>query len=145
MSFGALFKKGAEAEKTGERLGAWGKLYEDVHIAIGKRFATKHRAEEAKAPDAQLPDFGLSTSQALNHLTATKRCSGHISRLSGPVRGAAADRKGRCCSRQIVAFRVREVGQDLVLGHAACQVVEVVVDRDSEAANARLAAALARL
>src|SRR6186713_364284 len=42
----------------------------------------------------------------------------------------------------VLGFKVREVREDLGFRHAGREVVENVIDRDPQAANARLAAAL---
>ena len=47
-------------------------------------------------------------------------------------------------SRDVFLGQIGEVMQDIVFGHAGCQVLEHVVDGDAHAPDARFAAALAR-
>lgn len=59
-------------------------------------------------------------------------------RESFPVRGK------RIARLDILGCQVREVFQDLLLVHSACQVTEHVVDSDPRSADTGLAAPLAR-
>jgi hypothetical protein len=56
-----------------------------------------------------------------------------------PIRGEGQRRPN------VVAFKIREIREDFILRHAAGQIIEDVVDRDAQPAQARLAAALAWL
>lgn len=75
--------------------------------------------------------------RATNAATARSLAAGHQSPLTGS--------RKRQAGANILTSQVREVAKNVVLRHARGQVLQHVRNRDAQAANARLPAALARL
>jgi len=64
--------------------------------------------------------------------------TGYKSSLALPICGKSQARTN------VLLGKVREIAQNLLVAHAGCEIIENVVNSDSQAPNARLAAALAR-
>ena len=52
-----------EGNKTIEALASPGKFHEEIHVAVGLGLATRHGAEERKAPHAELTDLRFGCAQ----------------------------------------------------------------------------------
>src|SRR5512135_615017 len=86
---------------------------------------------------------GNSPASALHSLDSHRTAALLFSRRDGQP-ALAIGREGEA-SPNVLPRQLREVFEDFSLRHARSQVFEHIVNRDAKPANARLAAALARL